>query len=657
MESIDQAPHDAAEHAAIVAHYERVAPLLVDIFGEIPLVYVTEPEGIGGARVFHATLEHGPSSITTVAYRVGGKTHHAVALNAHNLTWLTRGRFAVEIDSWTPCPGRVDRAAFLRLHLDPQGTTGRAEVRAAALALRARLQAQRLDAIPLCDGEAGLTLWLPFSDAPTYDEAVRWAKGFLAEAVRALPNLLTTARLRVDRGDRVFVGLQSNHPGLCALLPYAVRGNLPLTTLVPATWDEIAAGTEPLLTLDAFATAFASYGARFGEMRAALGEQRLPSRDENDALHSIVEGAPLELRALATPILPAEAERPAHSYLTRAAIRLLADGKTRTIDEILAEGQAAGLLPATLPRKYLYVALHEYITRTLGVGATPAFVQVDATHFRINQPEDSWPAIAIPPHRPWIAPETCSALSAQLTATACGSDPTAFEIAVCEAFAALGFLTRHLGGNGQPDGLLDAPLGREAYRVVLECKTTSPGKIVHEPRPEEPAGFRMPYQADFALLVGAAFGDERSFADELQQHRVAALTVDALVRLLQANIGPDALRALFAPGHADIAVNRLLWEREHGVQKRVAVIADRIVRIGWHLQTELGDMASRSERPYLTEESLLLLVDERLATEGVTTGVTRAEFSQALARLCDTGTARRTEDGMGYVICEPPSAG
>jgi hypothetical protein len=68
-------------------------------------------------------------------------------------------------------------------------------------------------------------------------------------------------------------------------------------------------------------------------------------------------------------------------------------------------------------------------------------------------------------------------LLARLRATSGGDDPTAFEIAVCRAFEALGFVATHVGGHQAPDGTLDAPLGPLAYRAVLVCKTWKGSRI------------------------------------------------------------------------------------------------------------------------------------------------------------------------------------
>ncbi len=61
--------------------------------------------------------------------------------------------------------------------------------------------------------------------------------------------------------------------------------------------------------------------------------------------------------------------------------------------------------------------------------------------------------------------------------TSTGTNPTDFELAVCEAFEQLGYLAKHIGGELNPDGVADAPLGPKAYRAMLECKTSVKGLV------------------------------------------------------------------------------------------------------------------------------------------------------------------------------------
>ena len=141
-------------------------------------------------------------------------------LTCAGLSWLVTDADAVEIHGWTSLPGDPWRAAYARITLEPNGAAGSAEVRRAAEAVLALLDARRLGAIPLLDGLHGMALWIPFDDGPSYEALRAWLRSFTAGAAAAHPDLLTTEWYKADRGDRVFLGTQSNHPGTGSTLPY-----------------------------------------------------------------------------------------------------------------------------------------------------------------------------------------------------------------------------------------------------------------------------------------------------------------------------------------------------------------------------------------------------------------------------------------------------
>jgi hypothetical protein len=347
----------------------------------------------------------------------------------------------------------------------------------------------------------------------------------------------------------------------------------------------------------------------------------------------------------------------ARSYLINAALAILADGKSHDAETILAEALRRGLVPKSTTPKYLYTALHEYILRTEGAGRIPEFVQIEhSSSFRINRPADDWPTVDLPPLPKWIAKEEADLAIARLHETSSGEDAAAFERAACAAFALLGFEAEHIGGNAQPDGILTAPLWRQAYRVVLECKTASEGGIVNNPRPEEAAKFRAGANAEYSILLGPAFAHTQSFDDELKTHAVSLWTVDDLAEAIEQQITPDELREALAPGPAQRAIATIVWNREHGRRKRVAVMADMIERLGWQLQRTFAKGVPRDQTPALTAETLYMLLFEELANEGVSepNGPTRAEAEEALRNCESRGTLRKTEDG--YYVTKPQPA-
>ena len=313
----------------------------------------------------------------------------------------------------------------------------------------------------------------------------------------------------------------------------------------------------------------------------------------------------------------------------RAAVAVLADGKPRDADELLAAAVARGLLAPGVSRKHLYIALTQYIARTKGVGRVPLIAQDPDRRFRANHPADDWPE----PRRPLAPrppPAAAAALTDRLRATATGPDPDAFERAVCDAFAALGFVARHIGGHDAPDGTLDAPLGPLGYRVMLECKTGHSGKVT-DPDAAEAAKWRDDYHADHAILIGPGFGADTQLQSELATHQVSAWTADDLIALLGSGANPAEIRPLLAPGFAEDRVADALWERAHGRAKRVAVIAETLVDAGWEAQ--VAGAGNRADAPHLNEDAAMLLVDARLRTGGAHLACSRDDVRAAFAYL------------------------
>jgi hypothetical protein len=168
---------------------------------------------------------------------------------------------------------------------------------------------------------------------------------------------------------------------------------------------------------------------------------------------------------------------------------------------------------------------------------------------------------------------------------------------------------------------------------------------VANPRPEEAAKFRSSAGATRSILLGPAFGGDASLDDELRAHAVALWVVDDLIAALEAQIGPDEMRPMLEPGRSEAARLAILWEREHGRRKRVAVIADRLARAAWKTQVMLASTVAIDETPALTEETLFVLVDEALAEEGIVTGARFDEVREAIAFLAQVSMLKRNESG------------
>ncbi len=343
--------------------------------------------------------------------------------------------------------------------------------------------------------------------------------------------------------------------------------------------------------------------------------------------------------------------------LINAALRVLADGRERDAGQILTEALEAGLLPAATRKITLYTSLYQYVQRSISHQRRPLIVQDEATHaFRINHPVDDWPDIAPPQRRPSLPDAQLDAIAKRLHTTSTATAPMAFEQAVCEAFAAMGFVATHVGGIGTPDGLLDAPLGPLAYRAIVECKTAHADTTVNAPRLEEPARFREAYHAQYALLVGPSFAVDNVFESEMKNHAVSVWSVNDVVNALHLGVDPLECRDLFAAGVVEDRLADLAWTRDHGAQKRLAVIASLLHETAWNAQKALVGRVDAADAPALTTDAALMLVDTALQEAHGTGGASRAEVETAMSDLVRSGAATKLPDREGIVLCRPPTA-
>ena len=626
---------DAKQRIPILsAHYERVLPYLLPIFAGTPLVTAFYPHGLDEKAHFigelHKTLV--PKKIPTQLVRSATGTHAYVTLGAEAIAWLVREKHAVGFATWAPIRADARRMAYARISLHPANLATQTQLAQAMLAVRAALQTHRLDAIPLFDGSSSAVLWIPFADAPEYPPVLAWSALVIGEVVREHPELTTIAP-EEDAGDRIRLVIGSNRVGRFSSLPYAIGGTPDLTMITPSRWDELPNIPNGTVTAQNSARRFEETGDLFGEASARLSAQRFADVAQ-----------PTRAYAISLAAIPARND--VRGSNIRAAVAILQDGKTRDADEILAEAIARGLLSKAITRKHLYIALTEYIARTRGNGRVPLIAQDERRAFRINRPADDWPQ----PHEPLPAPAPiaqANALVSKLRSTGAGADPTAFEQAVCESFAALGFIATHEGGNDKPDGYIDAPLGPLGYRVMLECKSAR-GQKVTQPDAPEAARWVAAYHARFAALIGPAFGNDAQLAEELQTHRVSAWTIDDLATAFSLALNAFEAQAAFAPGFAADALATIAWERAHGRAKRVRVIAEQLVTIGMREQSATA--GDPSDAPVITQDAAMLLIDDELREEGAATHCAREDVSAAFDYLTHPLVARAVRANESGII-------
>jgi bifunctional non-homologous end joining protein LigD len=300
-------PPDAA---LLQQHYAIAAPFMERLFGPIPFVWATAPRGLPGPRGYHGPLSNAtrPKG-TTVDVVTPSGTHRYPQLSADRILHLVP-HGAIEFHSWSPTPQDPTHAAFARLIVSTTGAT-RIPLPAALLALRSVVNADGLDAVLVFDGERGAALWVPFADAPAYDDVRASLHQLCLTAAQQHPDLLTTVP-NTTPSPQAHLHISSNAVGRFSILPYSTRARPGLPLAVPVVWNDVTGYANGAVCAGALGDWLAVHGETFSAQLATIPPQRFGAR-----------GTPLSTTAV-PPAIPMAAT--SRGPIIATAIAVLQDG-------------------------------------------------------------------------------------------------------------------------------------------------------------------------------------------------------------------------------------------------------------------------------------------------------------------------------------------
>ncbi|HWS57739.1 MAG TPA: non-homologous end-joining DNA ligase [Actinotalea sp.] len=159
-------------------------------------------------------------------------TELAVVAWAVNLGTLT-------FHPWPVAGDAPDAPDQLRIDLDPQPGTDFADAARVALHLREVLAEHGLEGWPKTSGGRGLHVFVPIEARWTFTEARRATIALGRALERRLPDDVTTAWWKEERGERIFVDVNQMARDRTIASAYSVRATPRAPVSAPLRWDEV----------------------------------------------------------------------------------------------------------------------------------------------------------------------------------------------------------------------------------------------------------------------------------------------------------------------------------------------------------------------------------------------------------------------------------
>ncbi|MFL6233363.1 MAG: DNA ligase D [Thermoanaerobaculia bacterium] len=238
-------PAEGYTKGDLIEYYRAIAPWMLPLLRDRPLILDRYPNGITGKSFFQKNApEKAPAQLRTLKLRSEEREiDYILCDEAEGLLYLVN-LGAIPFHVWSSRVESIDRPDWCILDLDPK-TAPFAHVIRIALAIRELCEEIGVPPFIKTSGGSGLHVLLPMGGLLAHEPVRQLAELLAGVIVRRLPDIATTARSIPARRGRVYVDALQNGRGKLLAAPYCVRPRPGATVSTPLDWREVSPKLDP----------------------------------------------------------------------------------------------------------------------------------------------------------------------------------------------------------------------------------------------------------------------------------------------------------------------------------------------------------------------------------------------------------------------------
>jgi DNA ligase D len=254
----------------LVNYYLSVPDGIVRALRDRPCMLHRYPDGVAGEKIYQKRLPKGaPEWVQTaeVSFPSGRTADELCVTELASVVWAVQ-MSTVEFHPWHTRRPDVEKPDELRIDLDPQPGTGFADAKRVAVVVDEVLTDLGAVGWPKTSGSKGVHVYVRIAPRFGFREVRRAALAFAREVERRVPDLVTTAWWKEERGAKIFVDFNQNAKDRTIAAAYSVRGFPHGPVSAPVTWDEL-----PDVEIDDFTIAtMPERYAELGDVHAGIDD-------------------------------------------------------------------------------------------------------------------------------------------------------------------------------------------------------------------------------------------------------------------------------------------------------------------------------------------------------------------------------------------------
>lgn len=235
-------PHDKITKGDLIAYYAMVAPYMIPLIKNRPIMMQRFPDGIDGEAFYQKNASsYFPSWIKTVHVEKeeGGAVDYVLCNNEATLVYLAN-QACITPHVWLSRADKLDYPDRMIFDLDPSKKDFKfSSIRNAAFDFKKFLESLGMQPFVMTTGSRGVHVVVPIKRTHTFDEVKTIARAIATHMADTYPDQLTVEIRKEKREGKILVDFFRNAFAQTGVAPYAVRAKDGAPIATPISWAEL----------------------------------------------------------------------------------------------------------------------------------------------------------------------------------------------------------------------------------------------------------------------------------------------------------------------------------------------------------------------------------------------------------------------------------
>ena len=258
----------------LMRHYVTVAPCLLPVVEDRPLIMRRFPSGIDGGAFYQQRAPDQPPAGVRVLRVAADKEVPSRLVGGDLATLLYMTQIAsISQDPWFSRVQSIDDLDFAAIDLDPLEGTPFTTVIEVAQRVREQLDALSVTGFVKTSGASGMHIYIPMRPGTSYSSGMLFCQMIATLVARKHPKIATVERgVQKRPAGSVYIDYLQNIRGKSIACAYSARASAFAGVSTPLRWSEVERGLDPRdFTIRTFAARLRDVGDLWQGLRRAPG--------------------------------------------------------------------------------------------------------------------------------------------------------------------------------------------------------------------------------------------------------------------------------------------------------------------------------------------------------------------------------------------------